>query len=130
MEDNIIENIAYCGLICPLDSCYKNCGGCKSGKGCGDVNCFHKKCCIEKSLNGCWECESFPCSSGYFSDKNKSKGQFTGCIKYIKEAGLLQYVETIKSNNMSGIKYGIGGDYANKSEDEVLHLLKNKTIKK
>lgn len=125
MDKDIIKNVAYCGLICPLDSCYINCNGCKMGQGCGDKGCFHKKCCLEKSLNGCWECEEFPCPNGYFSDENKSKGQFIACIKYIKENSLEKYVETIMHNGEKGLKYGLGGDYANKSEDVVMNLLKN-----
>lgn len=122
---DIINNIAYCGLVCPLDSCFKNCTGCKQGPGCGDENCYHKSCCIEKSLRGCFECDSFPCSNGYFSDKNNSKGQFTGCIKYIQEVGLEKYVHALIINTKNGIKYGMGGDYSNKSEEEVIHLLKS-----
>ena len=31
--DTIIESVAYCGLICTLDSCFETCDGCRMGKG-------------------------------------------------------------------------------------------------
>lgn len=124
MEKKLTERIGYCGLICELDSCYGNCGGCKTpGANCGDKDCFHKKCCIEKSLNGCWECEQAPCDYGYFSKSDSSSGQFTGCIRHIKLVGLTAYVDKIKANTLKGIKYGMRGDYGNRSEEEVLKLL-------
>jgi hypothetical protein len=77
-------------------------------------------------LNGCWECKDSPCDKGYFSNTNKSQGQFTGCIKYIKEFGLDSYVNMIEQNMTEGIKYGMGGDYGGKTEEEVLDMLKIK----
>jgi hypothetical protein len=124
LKEDVVKSVAYCGLICHLDSCYENCGGCKQGRGCGDKDCYQKNCCIEKSLNGCWECDISPCNKGYFSDKEDSNGQFIACIKFIKEFGVEQYIDTIKINIGIGIKYGLGGDYGKKSEDEVMKLLK------
>jgi hypothetical protein len=77
-------------------------------------------------LNGCWECSDFPCDAGYFAYTNASRGQFIGCIKYINEVGLKRYVETVKENLDKGIKYGMGGDYGKKSEEEVMELLHKK----
>jgi hypothetical protein len=122
---DISKDVAYCGLICPLDSCFENCGGCRNGKGCGDKDCFHKICCNKKSIKGCWECNEFPCNEGYFKEENKSSGQFIGCVRYIKEEGLLNYIEAVKVNSNQGIRYGLGGDYGNKQEETVIKLLKN-----
>jgi hypothetical protein len=119
----IIDSIAYCGLVCALDSCFENCNGCKSGTGCGDDKCVQRECCIIRGLNGCWECDDFPCGKGYFANEETSKGQFIGCVRYIKEFGFDKLVERIISNQHDGIKYGLGGDYANKSETEVIRLL-------
>ena len=124
MVENLSERIGYCGLICELDSCYANCGGCKTpGANRGDKDCFHKKCCIEKSLNGCWECDQAPCGDGFFSSSDSSNGQFRGCVRYIKQVGLAGYVDRVKANARRGVRYGMGGDYAGKSEQEVLDLL-------
>lgn len=55
---------AYCGLVC--ETCeYRercSCGGCVKSLG----NPFHGKCpvaecCIQKGLEHCGKCESFPC---------------------------------------------------------------------
>lgn len=124
MKNNeIVDSIAYCGLICALDFCYENCDGCKAGTGCGDSKCIQRECCIEKTLDGCWECDEFPCNRGYFSDDNESKGQFVGCVKYIKEVGLQEYADRVRRNQGKGIRYGMGGDYKHKSEAEVMNLL-------
>ena len=72
-------------MICALDSCYANCDGCRSGEGCVDGQCFQKKYCIERVLYGCWECFDFPCGKGYFANSHPSKGQFIGCVSYIKK---------------------------------------------
>lgn len=54
--------IAYCGLACCVCSENNKCVGCQSG-GC-DIHgwCKNHNCCREKGLNGCWECDDFPCS--------------------------------------------------------------------
>ena len=122
-NESAIKSVASCGLICALDSCYKNCDGCRSGKGCGDSECFQKECCARRDLHGCWECSEFPCGKGYFSDENTSKGQFIGCVRYIQKAGIEKYVNSVIQNSSQGIKYGLNGDYAGKSEVEVLSML-------
>ncbi len=120
----ILDTVAFCGLVCSLDSCFENCDGCKLGSGCGEKECIHRKCCIERQIDGCWECDDFPCNKGFFFDDEKSKGQFIGCIKYIKKFGLQKLVDRIRENQDRGIKYGLGGDYADKSVAEVLNLLR------
>ncbi len=120
----IIDNVAYCGLVCPLDSCFDNCLGCKKGKGCGDNSCYQKKCCIEKNLSGCWECKELPCNKGYFSKKEKSYGKFVGCIEHIKKYGLKKHIEKLIENQKKGIKYGLNGNYDNMTVEEVLNTLK------
>ena len=123
----VIESVACCGLICALDSCYKNCDGCRSGKGCGDSQCFQKECCKKRNIDGCWQCSDFPCENGYFSDNNTSKGQFVGCVQFIRKEGIEKYVERVIRNSSQGIKYGLKGDYANKTIEEVLKMLEAST---
>jgi len=124
-RDTVRKSVAYCGLICALDSCFENCDGCRAGKGCGDSHCFPKECCAERGLYGCWECSDFPCGEGYFADGNPSQGQFVGCVRYIREAGLEDYVNRVIRNQGQGIRYGLNGAYADKSEAEVVSLLEN-----
>jgi hypothetical protein len=119
-----VKSVAYCGLVCMLDSCYENCDGCRSGKGCGDNQCFQKVCCTTRGLYGCWNCPEFPCGKGYFADFHPSHGQFVGCVRYIKEFGLENYVAAIIRNQGKGLKYGLNGAYGDKTETEVMSLLK------
>lgn len=118
------KEIAFCGLICQLDDCYAQCGGCKKGDGCGDQDCYHKKCCRKRGLAGCWECADFPCGQGYFNPERKSAGQFTGCVKYIRETRLEDYAAAVERNIQCGIKYGLNGEYGTKTEAEVLAMLR------
>ena len=128
MVSDLSDRVGYCGLICELDSCYGDCGGCKApGATCGGSDCFQKRCCTEKSLHGCWECDQAPCDDGHFSSSNSSRGQFTGCVRYIKQVGLAAYVDKVRANARRGVTYGIGGDYAGRSEQEVLDLLMQDT---
>jgi hypothetical protein len=76
-------------------------------------------------LYGCWECSDFPCGNGYFANSQPSKGQFIGCVRYIIKAGIEDYVISVIQNIKHGIKYGLNGTYANKSEDEVLKMLES-----
>jgi hypothetical protein len=119
-----IKSVACCSLICALDSCYKNCDGCRSGKGCGDNECYQKECCTTRGLYGSWECPDFPCGKGCFADTHPSQGQFVGCMRYIKEHEIKDYVAVIVRNQGKGLTYGLNGVYGEKSESEVLKLLK------
>jgi len=71
MIDSIPETmIAPCGVNCIACSAYlsdKNpCAGCcapnemSTLKSCR--NCVKKRCCLEKSLQWCFQCEKFPCT--------------------------------------------------------------------
>ena len=127
MEPNLTDRVAYCGLICEWDSCYADCGGCKvPGSTCGYRDCPQKACCIEKSLVGCWECDRFPCGKGLLSNTNPSRGQIAGYIRAIRQVGLETYMTNVRANSSKGIRYGLGGDYADKPEADVLEMLNGK----
>src|SRR5659263_20367 len=67
--EEIKNSIAYCGLICKLCHFSSTCDGCKSDFGCEEwEDCVHRKCCIEKNINGCWECEEAPCDKKMFAN--------------------------------------------------------------
>lgn len=65
------KGIAYCGLACCVCSENKSCHGCQAD-GC-DIHggCKNYNCCREKGLNGCWECEQFPCNGGMLESVEK-----------------------------------------------------------
>ncbi|AIQ36014.1 hypothetical protein R50345_16150 [Paenibacillus sp. FSL R5-0345] len=136
----IEKSIAYCGLVCAFcsastcktcsscmnksnDCCQSDeelCNGCRTKVG----GCDIKTCCVDKNINGCWECESFLC--GKSIHHNIRVRAFLRCAK---EDGLKALAEFLWNNANSGIRYhgyhGTPGDYdILKSEEEILRLLR------
>lgn len=125
----IIDSISYCGLICKLCHLAEECDGCQSsanrcenhsGKWGG---CFHRKCCIQQGIKGCWECKDFPCDNDMYSPTHDLRIRaFARCIK---EDGIEKLAEYIIENEKQGIRYGYQKDYDFKqNEDMVLKLLR------
>jgi hypothetical protein len=124
-DQELLKNVAYCGLVCSLCDHNPVCTWCRNPPcntdRCDKDHCYHRQCCLEKGLAGCWECEDFPCSSGRFVDENR--GQTVGFIKCIREQGIEGFINILQSNAGQGIRYGMSGDYRHKTEAEVLALL-------
>ena len=59
-------------------------GGCRGGGGWGD--CPFRKCCIEKGLKFCFECEDFPC------DMVKQYGNRVKVLNEIEELGVENWI--------------------------------------
>ncbi len=105
----LTETVAYCGLVC--GACSKSvegrCKGCKTGG--GDKNCYQRKCCTGKNLDGCWQCEEFPCDEGYFADANKRwRGLCIGSVQCARNYGVEGYVERLVSRlgrNVDHLEY-------------------------
>lgn len=59
----LIDSIACCGLVCGLCHLRAECDGCKqTAKLCARSSvCYQRRCCLERGLQGCWECAEFPC---------------------------------------------------------------------
>jgi hypothetical protein len=59
----LVDSIAYCGLVCGRCHLRKECDGCKNtARLCARSKvCYQRNCCIQKGLQGCWECDEFPC---------------------------------------------------------------------
>ncbi|MFW9821262.1 MAG: DUF3795 domain-containing protein [Candidatus Thorarchaeota archaeon] len=126
-KKDIIESIAYCGLICKFCHLSDTCDGCKSttnscGKYLSEEGCFQHSCCQKKGLKGCWECQEFPCDKDIYSaDYDPKIRAFARCIK---EDGVDQFIQYVLDNNKRGLDVSIGKDYDNKTEKEVLCLLR------
>ncbi len=126
-KKEITGSIAYCGLICKLCHLSSVCDGCKSTdnncpKYLSEEGCFQHECCLKKNLNGCWECEEFPCDNDMYSIESDQKIKaFARCIK---EDGAEQFIQYVLDNKERGIDVAIGKDYDNKTEAEVLKLLR------
>jgi hypothetical protein len=122
------ESLAYCGLICDLCVYREKCAGCKQidnfcEKNCSTANCYQKKCCLNKKLNGCWECNDiYKCEKGIYSlgDFSKVKA-FALCIK---EDGQQKFIEQVLRNMDNGWSVEKGKDYDHKTVKEVLLMLR------
>lgn len=124
----VAENIGYCGLICSLCHVRNTCDGCKSVKNncsrrLSEKGCYQYNCCVEKGLQGCWECPDFCCGWDMFSDTHDVR--LRAFIRCAKEEGLEKLAEYILQNRENGIKYGHKQDYDGLgSEEAVLKLLR------
>ena len=124
----VSNSIGYCGLVCALCHLADKCDGCKSNNNCcgrrlSNAGCYQYKCCVEKKINGCWECQDFPCDKDMFSNSHDIRLRaFARCAK---EEGLEKLAEYVLRNQQNGILYGHNKDYDNLgSEEAVLKLLR------
>lgn len=124
----ISSHIGYCGLLCKLCHLAEHCDGCKSDKNCcgkylSEDGCYQYHCCVSKKLNGCWECDDFPCDKDMFSDSHDIR--LRAFVRCAKEEGLEKLAEYVTLNQQRGIMYGYNKDYDNlDSEETVLNLLR------
>jgi len=119
------KGIAYCGLACAVCSENTDCAGCRN-EGCNNKEwCKNFRCCKEKGLNGCWECDEFPCA-GSMLDKIRIRA-FAG---FIKEYGTDCLLQCLEKNEKNGIIYHypgkLTGDYdIPETEDEIIDMILN-----
>lgn len=108
--------IARCGLACCLCSENETCKGCKQDgfvelSWCKDADwCENRKCCLEKNINACYECDNSMCRKGLFKDKIKPVAFCEFIRRYSKE----ELLNCLEENERKGIIYhreGIMGDY-------------------
>lgn len=124
----IKDSIAYCGLICRLCHLKDTCSGCKSKNNCcgrhlSECGCYQYNCCVEKKLNGCWECKDFSCGMDMFSDSHDVR--LRAFVQCAKKEGVDKLAEYILRNERNGIHYGYQKDYDSLgSEEAVLKLLR------
>jgi hypothetical protein len=110
--------VAYCGLVCEVcKNVEKGCKGCRSGGGAED--CYQRRCCLEKNINGCWQCDIFPCEKGFFAEE-AWKGLCIGFTQCIREKDVEKFVSLVKSKLGKTIEYG---EFRFKKEEEILAIL-------
>ncbi len=121
MEIN--KKIGSCGLACMLCSAKLKgeCKGCMKSKA---SDCSIKACCINLGINGCYECDKFPCEKDMFSNK-----RVCAFVKCAKDLGVEELVMNLHRNNEAGIKYhnedGTKGDYdILENEADIISLIK------
>lgn len=129
-KEEVAGSVAYCGLVCKLCHLADECDGCKNtASKCANHSqhwegCFHRKCCIDKNINGCWECDDFPCNKEMF-DTDTHDIKVRACVRCIREDGMEKFIDYIIKNERNGIRYSYQKDYDfMKNEEEVLHLLR------
>ncbi|MBR5048089.1 MAG: NUDIX domain-containing protein [Erysipelotrichaceae bacterium] len=109
--------IGRCGLACCLCSENGHCRGCNSGQ-CPDREwCENRRCCLERKLGHCYECEE-ECSRGLL---NRIKPRaFT---LFARRYGIQTLLDCLERNEGKGVIYhrqGISGDYDDFSDVESL----------
>jgi hypothetical protein len=127
-QQQVSESIAYCGLVCKFCHLADTCGGCKSETNCcgrhlSEGGCHQYNCCVDKGINGCWECGDFPCGEDMFSEHHDLRLRAFVCCA--REEGVEKLAGYVLRNQQNGIIYGHQRDYDGLgSEEEVLKLLR------
>ena len=116
-ELELARTIAYCGLVCGV--CVhatperEGCPGCRRGG--GDRRCYQRTCCQDNGLQGCWECDEFPCEHGYFADA-AWRGICVGSTEAIRDLGPHGFVARLVAK--VGTRMEIG-DHRHREPEEV-----------
>ncbi|WP_095173134.1 MULTISPECIES: DUF3795 domain-containing protein [Blautia] len=120
---DVKKGIAFCGLACCVCSENEMCSGCRGDTCICEENCTIRPCCLQKGIEGCWECEEFPCKEKMFdSVRIRAFG------KYIEEYGMDLLMERLKKNEEAKMQYHhygkLTGDYDGlENETAVIALL-------
>jgi hypothetical protein len=112
MDDK--DKVAYCGFVCFV--CAGQCA-CKESDENGDPNCHQRDCCREKGIEGCWDCDEFPCNLGAFANDDYG-GLAMGGVLCIRKVGLGRFVELARANLSPDF-----GVYRGRDAEEVLAIL-------
>lgn len=124
-KEELIDSIAYCGLVCGMCHLKSECDGCKNtARLCTRSEvCYQRNCCIQKGIEGCWECAEFPCGKDMHAPPHDLR--IRTFVAFIKAEGAETLIDCLLRNETQGIHYGHNRDYDNKSsEEEVVQLLK------
>lgn len=122
MKFDIDKDLGLCGLACTLCS-QVDCLGCKL-RGCKEgCDCTVYMCVTEKGLDGCYQCEEYPC------DEKMLQGiRGKAFNRYAREFGKQALLNRLQVNFDNGISYhkadGLKGDYdCLETEDEIMQLI-------
>jgi hypothetical protein len=107
--------IGYCGYACIV--CPGGCA-CKASPDNGDPSCPIRICCQERGLQGCWDCDEFPCDRGAFGNEDFGGLAKAGVI-CAREGGVAEYVRLAEANLDADFSV-----YKGKSADEILAVLR------
>ena len=116
-----MDEVAYCGLNC--STCIharqtrESCTGCHQNGGAED--CHQRKCCVAKGLNGCWQCDEFPCEDGFLGDE-AWRGLYIGCCNVIAKVGKSRYAQLVRERMGDEVELG---DYRHKTARDIEDIL-------
>jgi hypothetical protein len=122
------RSVAFCGLVCHFCFMAAQCAGCRvAGCACPgpeqDGDCVHRRCCLERGLEGCWQCPGLgTCQSGLFAPARSSKVK--AFATFIQEEGLARFITALRAGRARGWRIEKGGDYDGKPEAAVRELLR------
>ena len=116
------RGVAYCGLACCVCGENETCSGCRSEGCAGKDWCMPFRCCRERKLAGCWECEQFPCENPMFT-----KLRVRAFAKLIGEFGADALMDALEQNEKAGAVYHdpgqLTGDYDRVSTEAELRRM-------
>ena len=121
------KGIGYYGLACAICSENTNCAGCRNG-GCKNKDwCKNLRCCKEKGLDGCWECEEFLCE-----ESTVNTIRIRAFARFIKKYGTDFLLQCLEKNERDGMIYHYPGKFTGdydipKTEDEIIDMILNGT---
>lgn len=95
------KGLAYCGLACLICGENEMCAGCRNAGCKNKERCKHFNGCKEKGLNGCWECEEFPCSGMH------DKVRVLAFAQFIKQHGEEKLIDCLERNEKAGIIFDL-----------------------
>ena len=117
-EQELVKTVGCCGLVCGVcNHSFEGCNGCNGGW--GPADCYQRTCCTERELEGCWQCEDFPCDKGFFAD-GAWKGLCIGCVQCIKDRGIESFVELVTARLGKVVEYG---EYRHKDPKQIKAML-------
>ena len=114
---------AYCVHVCAFCSKNTNCAGCRNRACENREQCKNLQCCIEKELEGCWECDVFPCKESMLDNI-----RIRAFATFVKRYGGELLLECLEKNEKRGIMYHyprqLTGDYDTlDTEDEIIDMI-------
>ena len=113
------KSFACCGLACCLCE-VGDCRGCR-GEGCPqETDCTLRRCCLDRGLAGCWQCEQFPC--GELMLQRLRNRAF---LRFLKDRGEAALLERLEADERAGMRYhhpgALTGDYDDLGGEEAIY---------
>ncbi len=96
-----VDPVAYCGLSCNHCFLAERCGSCRTDYNtCSfatvslDGICPNVKCCKEKGIDGCYECDSLEsCEKGFYTPSNDGANAAKAQAMYIRKYGKKEFLK-------------------------------------